>query len=468
MSGADAGPVGPHRPRARSCSPRRIVRLIAPNELSTKAHPPKRLLLLISKLGYQARAFADAARRLGAEVVFGTDRCHQLEDPWRDSALALHFERAEDSAAEIVRATAGAPVHAILALGDRPMAAAARASRSLGLPYNSPESVDAARNKLRQRETLSAARVQVPQFFSFALTDDIEQILPNVPFPCVVKPLMLSMSQGVVRANDPAEFRAAVARIRSLIQSPEIQVTREEGLDRLLVESYLPGPEVALEGLLEDGRLRTLAIFDKPDPLEGPYFEETIYVTPSRLAPRAQEAIEDCARGAIKALGLTRGPIHAEFRVNARGAWVLEVQPRPIGGLCARALRFGAESIPLEELFVRHALGMETRSLDRDPDASGVMMIPVPSSGVFEGVAGLEAAALVAHVESVEITARLHDYIAAWPEGSSYLGFIFARAPEPAAVEAALRAAHACLRFDLRPRLPVEHPASHRMPAQQI
>jgi len=421
------------------------------------------LLLLTSKLGYQARAFADAARRLGAEVVFGTDRCHQLDDPWQDAALPLHFELAEESAAEISRAAANAPVGAILALGDRPLAAAAHAARSLGLPYNSPESVETARNKLRQREALDAARVPVPQFFSFALTDDVERVLPRVPFPCVVKPLMLSMSQGVVRANDAAEFRAAVARIRALVESPEIQVTREEGLDRLLVESFLPGREVALEGLVEDGALRVLAIFDKPDPLEGPYFEETIYVTPSRLAPRAQTLVQECAGRAVKALGLTRGPIHAEFRVNARGAWVLEVQPRPIGGLCARALRFGTKKIPLEELLARHALGMETRGLEREAAASGVMMIPVPSSGVFEGVAGIADAARVTNVESVEITARLHDYIAAWPEGASYLGFIFARAAEPAAVEAALRAAHACLRFDLRPRLPVEHPVTGRV-----
>ncbi len=419
---------------------------------------PKRLLLLISKLGYQARAFADAAHSLGLEVVFGTDRCHQLDDPWKDAALPLHFERPADAAAEIVRAAAVAPVDAILALGDRPLAAAAHAARSLGLPYNSPESVETARDKLRQREALSAARVPVPQFFSFALDEDVDRVLPGVQFPCVVKPLMLSMSQGVVRANDAAEFRAAVARIRALVSSPEIQVTREEGLDRLLVEGYLPGWEVALEGLLEDGNLRTLAIFDKPDELEGPYFEETIYVTPSRLPPRALAVVEDCARSAVAALGLTRGPIHAEFRLNARGPWVLEVQPRPIGGLCARALRFGPARMPLEELLVRHALGIPTRGLEREAVASGVMMIPVPASGILEGVEGIEEAARVPGVESVEITARMHDYIAAWPEGSSYLGFIFARAPEPAAVESGLRAAHACLRFDLRPRLPVEHP----------
>lgn len=422
---------------------------------------PKRLLLLTSKLGYQARAFADAARRLGLEVVFGTDRCHQLEDPWGDAALPLHFERPEESAAAIVRGAAATPVHALLALGDRPLAAAAHAACALGLPYNSPGSVDLARNKLLQRQTLRAAGLPVPRFLSFALEEEPDRVLPRVPFPCVVKPLMLSMSQGVVRANNAAEFRAALARVRALVASPEIQVTREQALDRLLVESYIPGGEVALEGLIEGGRLRTLAIFDKPDPLEGPYFEETIYVTPSRLPEILQRAIEECAQRAVTVLGLERGPLHAEFRINDQGPWVLEVQPRPIGGLCARALRFGSQRMPLEELLLRHALGEDVHAFAREPEASGVMMIPVPQSGVFEGVEGLQEAARVPGIESIEITARLHDYVAAWPEGSSYLGFLFARAAEPAAVESALRAAHACLRFDLRARLPVEHPLAH-------
>jgi biotin carboxylase len=429
------------------------------------SQPSKRLLLLTSKLGYQAQSFAAAARRLGVEVVFGTDRCHQLDDPWQDAALPLHFERPQDAAEEIARAAAGAPIHAILAVGDRPLAAAAHAARALGLPYNSPDSVEVARNKLRQREVLRAAGLPVPEFFSFALDEDVERVLPRVRFPCVVKPLSLSMSQGVIRANDAGEFRAAVARIRALLESPEVQVTREAGLGRLLVESYIPGGEVALEGLLEDGHLRTLAIFDKPDALEGPYFEETIYVTPSRLPRATQESIVECARRSAAALGLTHGPLHAEFRVNEGGPWVLEIQPRPIGGLCARTLRFGPGAISLEELLARHALGLppEAGGLERESTAAGVMMIPVPRSGIFETVAGVEEASQVPGVEGIEITARLHDYVAAWPESSSYLGFIFARCAEPADAEAALRAAHARLRFDLRPRLPVEHPVTRRM-----
>jgi biotin carboxylase len=237
-----------------------------------------------------------------------------------------------------------------------------------------------------------------------------------------------------------------------------VQVTREPELDRILAETYVPGAEVSLEGLLAGGKLRVLALFDKPDPLEGPYFEETIYTTPSRLPADAQARIAECAQRTVRALGLTEGPLHAEFRVNDAGPWVLEASPRPIGGLCSRVLRFGPERILLEELLVRHAVGLPGADVERESPAAGVMMIPVPSSGVLEEVSGEQKAAAVSGVAEIHVTARLHDYIAAWPEGSSYLGFIFARGESPQEVEAALRHAHAALHFRIAPRLPVAHP----------
>jgi len=424
-----------------------------------------RLLILASKLGYQTRSFADAARKLGVEVLFGTDRCHRLEDPWADAAIPLHFEDPEQAARDLVAQLASNPPHAVLALGDRPTVTAAFAARAFGLTSNSPEATLNCRSKLRQRAVLRDAHLPVPDFLSFALDESLAALLPRIRFPCVVKPLMLAASQGVIRANNPAEFVAAVARIRALLESPEVQVTREPALDRLLVERYIPGKEFAVEGLLELGRLRVLAIFDKPDPLEGPYFEETIYVTPSRLSEKAQASIANCLQQSVHALGLEHGPLHSEFRVNDAGVWVLEVQPRPIGGLCARALRFGPEKIFLEELLVRHALGLPGSDAPRETDACGVMMIPVPASGVLDAVEGVEEARATPHVTDIQITARLHDPIVAWPEGSSYLGFIFARAERPEEIEAALRTAHARLQFRITPRLPVEHPVTRRVPA---
>ena len=425
----------------------------------------RRILILTSKLGYQTRAFTDAAKKLNLEISFGTDRCHKLDDPWSDNALALHFENPESAAAEIAGQMSSNRPDAILALGDRPTVTAAYATRSLSLVANSPESVELCRNKLSQREALRRANLPVPDFFAFAIAENLDSVVARVNFPCVLKPLSLSASQGVIRANNAAEFREAVRRIRALLESPEIQVQREPNLDRILVENYIPGREVAVEGLLTSEKLRVLAIFDKPDPLEGPYFEETIYVTPSRLSQSDQRALLDCAACSVAALGLATGPIHAEFRINERGPWIIEIAPRPIGGLCARALRFGNGKIPLEELILRHALQMEGSDLDREEAAAGVMMIPVPRSGIFENVEGQQAAERIPGIDSIMITARLHDYVAAWPEGNSYLGFIFSRADTPAAAEAALREAHAKLNFTLTPRLPVRHPVSGRVPA---
>ena len=431
-------------------------------------NPAKRLLLFTTKLGYQTKCFEDAARKLPIPLAYVTDRCHQLEDPWGDQAIPADFASPEKAAHAVVEKLRGQEIAGVLALGDRPAVAAAYAARALGIPYNHPASVEACRSKLRTREVFRNAGLPVPWFRGFPLAPIPEPALAGVSFPCVLKPLSLSASQGVVRANNRDEFLAAAARLRRLLESAEIRATREPHLDQMLVEGYVPGREVAVEGLLTDGALRILAIFDKPDPLEGPYFEETIYVTPSRLPESKQKQIEKCAEAATRALGLTDGPIHAEFRTNHEGIWPIEVAARPIGGLCARALRFGrseGERVGLEELLLRHALRMPGSEAPREKEASGVMMIPVPHSGILEGVSRVEAARATHRITDLVITARLHDYLAAWPEGSSYLGFLFARGSTPEEVERAIREAHRKLRFRITPRLPVEHPATQRMPA---
>ena len=425
----------------------------------------KRLLLFATKLGYQTRSFNAAAKKLGVELAFVTDRCGRMDDPWNDHALPAHFNLPETAAQAVLEAQRGLRVDGVLALGDRPGPTAAHVARGLGLLHNHPASVEACRNKLRTREVFREAGIPVPWFRGVSLNTVPEPALLGIKYPCVLKPLSLSASQGVVRADNREEFAAGATRLKRLLESPEIRATREPHLDQMLVEGYLPGREVAVEALLTEGTLRILAIFDKPDPLEGPYFEETIYVTPSRLPDSEQRAVESSLRSAVRALGLTHGPVHAEFRLNEQGVWPIEVAPRPIGGLCARALRFcfaaGEKEIGLEELLLRHALGLPGGDAIREAVASGVMMIPVPQSGILENVEGEEPARQIPGITNLEITTRVHDYIAAWPDGSSYLGFLFARTDAPAEVEAALRTAHAQLKFTLTPRLPVEHPLSH-------
>jgi len=437
------------------------------------------LLLFTNKLGYQTRSFEAAAQKHGTEIIYVTDRCHQLEDPWGDRAIAVHFESAQSATANVVEALNGKKIDGILALGDSPSVAAAYAARGLGISFNHPAAVEACRSKLRMREVFRETGLKTPWFRVMNLDPLPEPALLGISYPCVLKPLSLSASRGVIRANNRDEFVSAAQRIRKLLESPEIRATREAHLDQILVEGYIPGREVAVEGLLTDGVLKVLAIFDKPDPLEGPYFEETIYVTPSNLTESQQLAIQKCAQDSARAIGLRHGPVHAEFRIHGDGTaaevWPLEIAARPIGGLCARALQFVENenqttenknvkeqaSIGLEELLLLHSLDLPVNTWTRERMASGVMMIPVPTSGILDSVHGEESACETPGITELLITARLHDYIEAWPEGASYLGFLFAAAETPREVEQTLRAAHAKLTFTMTPRLPVQHPSHH-------
>jgi len=436
-----------------------------------------RALLLAATTGYQTRAFGKAAGRLGVELVFATDRCDQIDDPWQDGAVAIRFHEEDRSVALIVDAARDRPIDAILAVGDRPTVIAAAAARALSLPWHPAEAATIARHKLLTRERLRDAGLRVPWFQPVAIRPSrfgepsaLSHIaVQGLTYPCVIKPVTLSGSRGVMRADDPASFLVAFERLRRLLAAPDIRAERAAAHDLALVEGFVPGREYAVEAIMHHGKFHLLAMFDKPDPLDGPFFEETIYVTPSSASDADQRLIVDAIARAASAIGLRHGPIHAECRVNAspdQQVFVLEVAARPIGGHCARALRFDRVPTPeakrpsvvpqlpdpesriaFEELLLRHALGEAPQMWRREREASGVMMIPIPRRGTFRSVEGLDAARAVAHVIDVAITAKPDQLLVPLPEGASYLGFIFARAESPTEVERALRTAHACLRF---------------------
>jgi hypothetical protein len=423
-----------------------------------------RVLLLATTTGYQTRAFGEAAERLGVELVFATDRCHLIEDPWRDGAIPIRFYDEAASVAAILEAARTQPIDGVLVVGDRPSVIAARVMEALGLPGHPPAAAAAARNKQATRECLRAAGMPVPWFRAVPATSDPGLIAPALTFPCVVKPLALSGSRGVMRADDPGSFCDAFVRLLALLDTPDIRAERNEAHGTVLVEGFIPGREFAVEGILHHGALHVLAVFDKPDPLDGPFFEETVYLTPSSWPEAGQRAIVAAVAQAAEALGLRHGPVHAECRVNEAGVFVLEVAARPIGGLCARVIKgavplFSEKGVrPLssyEELLLRHALGESPAGWTREPLAAGVMMIPIPRRGVFRGVAGVEDARRVDGIDDVRITAKADQILIPLPEGASYLGFIFARAADSDAVDRALRDAHARLRFTIETQWPV-------------
>ncbi|MEP6916942.1 MAG: ATP-grasp domain-containing protein [Acidobacteriota bacterium] len=409
-----------------------------------------RVLILSTTTGYQLRAFGDAAERAGIALVFATDRCHRLDDPWRDAAIPVRFHEEDASLEAIVSAAAGRPIDGVLAVGDRPVSLAARVAQALGIPGNPPAAAAASANKKRSRERFAAAGLPVPWFVEVSATGTAEATGPPVLFPCVVKPLGLSGSRGVIRADSPAQLDAALARVRALLARKDVRSIRSGLEDTILIEGFIEGREFAMEGVLTGGELRAFAIFDKPDPLDGPFFEETIYVTPSSLSPSHQQSVLHHVQRAASALGLTDGPVHAECRVGPAGIFMLEVAARPIGGICSKVLRFtaaGGGAASLEEVLLQHALGRDISAYQRESQGAGVMMIPIPKRGMLKGVEGTEAAAAVPGIEEVRITAKRDQLLERLPEAGSYLGFIFARGLDPADVAAALRDAHSRLTF---------------------
>lgn len=415
----------------------------------------KRVLLLLPTRTYRATDFLEAALKLNVEVVVASEEAATTADLSPRHTLVLDFSAPTAATQTIVAFAETYPIAAIVGVDDDTTLLATAASEALGLPHNPVASAKATRNKYLLRHALATNGVSTPAYQRFSIEDNPAEIigvgLPNpyrpdtqIDFPCVIKPLSLSASRGVIRADTPTEFIEAFQRTTKLLRT--LQKSDDPPPQYLLVEDYIPGIEVALEGILLDGELKTLALFDKPDPLEGPFFEETLYVTPSRLSVDVQETLHRATAEAADALGLRHGPIHAELRYNDKGAHLIEIAARTIGGLCARTLRFGT-GMSLEELVLRHAMGQQVEALQREKQAAGVMMIPVPKAGILGEVRGKTAAHCVDGIVEVNITIPIGGEVVPLPEGARYLGFIFARAETPEAVEAALREAHRQLEF---------------------
>jgi len=403
-----------------------------------------RVLLVAPHDSYRIVPYLNAARRLGVDTLIASQGRYY---PVGSAAEGLYVDlgRPEAALRSIIEAARRRPFAGVIGSDDATAELASRVAQALGVPSNPPEAVLLTRRKDLGRARLKQAGVPVPAHRRVDLAAPLAPQLDGLCFPCVVKPLAMSASRGVIRVDDVAELQDACRRIAAIVaQAPDPE---ERG--QVLVETFIPGREVALEGMLEHGELRPLALFDKPDPLDGPYFEETYYVTPSRLHLSLQDRIVARVQQACAAYGLRHGPVHAELRVNEQDIWILEVAGRTIGGECARLLRFGTGAT-LEELVLAQAIGRPL-AVDAGEGAAGVLMIPTHQAGVLRRVEGVLAAQKLPFIEEVVISVREGYELVPLPEGSSYLGFIFARAPTAAEAERALRAAHACLNVVVAP-----------------
>ena len=407
-----------------------------------------RLLLVAPHSSYRITPYLRAAQSLGVDVLVASTSEHSLVSAVAEG-LRIDFEQPDAAIETLLTAARERPFAGVIATDDSAVKLVARVAQQLGLPHNPPEAVQLTQRKDLARARLAEQGVAVPRFVRIDLQRDIAAQASTLHYPCVIKPLNLSGSRGVIRVDNIAQAITAIQRIADIVS----ELKDEEANRYLLAEDYLPGIEVAVEGMLHNGKLQILALFDKPDPLEGPYFEETYYITPSRLADAQQALIAQRVSEACAAYGLLHGPVHAELRLNIHKqkdeAWILEVAARTIGGQCAQLLKQGTGH-GLEELVIAQAIGKPLPN-HTATTAAGVLMIPIPEAGILRRVEGLSAARRVEHILDVEIYVREGYELVPLPEGAAYLGFIFAQANKPADVEAALREAHAQLNFVTAP-----------------
>jgi biotin carboxylase len=405
-----------------------------------------RVLLLVPARTYRAADFLLAAARMGLDLVIGSDGALPI-----GGRPVIPVNLADpDQSASMITARCG-PVAAVVAADTPMLELAAAVSARLGLPHNPAEAVRNAADKARQRRRWAAADIPQPRFEiipAAAPADAVRRAAETVGLPCVVKAVSLSASQGVLRADDATGAVTAASRIRQVLAA-----AGRPAREPLLVEEYLPGPEISIDGLVTGDGLTVTAVFDKPATPDGPTFEETLLVTPSRLPGPVLASAVATAGQAARALGLTRGPVHAELRIDGRGTQprpaMLELAARSIGGLCSRALGFpGGQA--LEELILASALGQPIPDASHSPDqAAGVYMIPVHRAGVLRAVEGRDNAAAVPAVTGLTITIPVGQPVRPLPDGDRYLGFIFAAAATPCEVEQALTTARDRLRVTI-------------------
>ena len=436
--------IGSNRCRASSSR-----ELCAENEVSSavRHHGGMARALLILPTGtYRAADFIEAAAALNADVIVASEENMVLADQLGDDFLLIDCSRPEESARRIVALGDRQPLDAIVPVDDQGVMIAALAAEQLGLSHNPPDAVALTRNKVMLRRALANAEIPQPAFELAGPPDDVAALAEVIGYPVVLKPLSMSASRGVIRANDAAQARSAAERIRRILA-----IAGHNPNEPILIEGYVPGIELAVEGVLRNGELEILAFFDKPDPLEGPFFEETLFITPSRLHPEMLDEVERVSARAVRAMGLREGPVHAELRVDGSQVTFLEAAARSIGGLCGRSLRFGLLGTPLEVVLLRHALGRPLRKTRREDPASGVMMLPIPNAGVLRRVNGIDDAREIPGITGLDITIPPGRRVWPLPEADRYLGFLFARGPTPEDVERALRRGFACLDIVIDP-----------------
>jgi len=408
----------------------------------------RRILLVSPPESYRIQPYVRAALSLGIEVNLASQGEWAISSP-HSAGIDVPLQDHQSALAILEDLFRQRQYDAVIGTDDSTLELAARLAEITGRQQNLPTAVRRARRKDLSRICLLQAGLQVPAFSVVEVRQ--QQLLdkPHFGFPCVIKPLALSGSRGVIRANTVEELNIGVQRSLRII-SEETDLYEKT---HLLLEQFIAGREFAIEGILSDGQLHVLAIFDKPDPMEGPYFEETYYISPARVSLSERQIIVESVQNACSAFGLVTGAVHAECRLNNQGAWLIELAARTIGGLCSRLLSFGT-GYSLEQLVLANAIGLEL-PLEPNDGAVGVLMLPTKEAGILRRVEGVMMAEKVPYIDEIEISLREGHRVSPLPEGASYLGFIFSTAPDSDKVEQALRDAYSLLNPVIVPFWPI-------------
>lgn len=407
-------------------------------------HIPGFLLLIAPANSYRIAPYLKAALNLGLKVLVASNSKYSLV-PEIALGVTVDFNNQSEAQSLILKAIKDLRIQCVLATDDSCVSLSSHIAQHLGLAHNQPSATKLTSRKDLARKATQIAGRNTPEFNIINL-HQASQFSRSINYPVVIKPLNLSASKGVIRANDPEQFIAACLTINTILSRSNVTGFER---DNVLVETYLEGPEFAIDGILIDGDFHLLAIFDKPEPLTGPYFEETYYLTPSQLTQSHQAAlIEEVARS-CDAYNLKQGPIHAEARITKNGIFLIELAARTIGGQCGQLIEFSLQQ-KLEEVIIRGLCG-EPPNLPPKPTPAGVLMIPVETAGILKRVEGLTAAMQVEFIQDIEIHIQEGYELLPLPEGSSYLGFIFAQAPTQGQAFNALKKAHQMLRFVTQP-----------------
>lgn len=399
-------------------------------------HMPTVVVILPSST-YRAADFVAAAESLGLDLVVASEQAPPFD--MGDRYLEIDCSQPLAAAKAIADLGNRAAIDGVVAADDAGVVIAAEASSLLGLAGNPPDAAAATKDKIEMRTRLGRTEIDQPPFAALLPTDDPIAVAARIGYPLVIKPRDRSASQGVIRVDRPEDLIPAVQRVGDITGDAPT----------LLIEAFLGGVEIAIEGMISDGELTVLAIFDKPDTPTGPYFPETLFITPSRLPEPSLREAERVAAAAIRGLGLTTGPVHVELKIDDARARIIEVAARSIGGLCSRSLNFGLMGTTLESLILRNAIGLGKTHLRREQASSGVLMIPTPRNGTLRAITGEEEARAIGGITGMDLTIVPGERIVAPPEGDRYIGFVYARSDTPQQVESALRKAMSTLEVQL-------------------